>query len=100
MADLPPPEVSPTGAPVFPGWATKLGVTLAGLGATAMSALAFFPDETPWKQKAMAGATVAIGLGALLGGGGVGLRAKGTSAAEKVQTTKDVLEVLNEGPNP
>jgi len=101
MPEVPPPEVSPTGQAVFPQWVARLGVTLAGLGTTALAALAMFPDETPWKAKAMAGATVAIGVGALLGGGSPGLRKTGTDAAAKVQTTQDVVDVLNRpGPQP
>lgn len=96
MADaLPPPEVSPTGKPVVPQWLTKLGLTLLGLGSTAMAALQFIPAETPWKANAMAGAVVATGLGGLLSGAGPGVRKAGTDAAAKVQTTQDVLEVLN-----
>lgn len=102
MADpIPPPAVSPTGEPVLPPWAAKLGVTLAGLGASVFAALQFIPDAMPWKGKALAGATLAIGIGAALGGGSAGLRKAGTDAASQVKTTQNVIDVLNRpGPQP
>lgn len=96
MAD----PVSPTGQAVFPQWAAKLGLSLAALGSSVIASLQFLPDDLAWKGKAMAGATLAIGLGAFLAGGSPGLRKVGTDAAAKVETSADAVNIINKPPNP